>query len=98
MDEPTDETTPLPWLSVRRYGGLLGREVQMTVDLGTDNGADEVRDIAERALAAGEPRRTGVSPDRYVYEFGFGRGRTFTVAEQDLTDDLRRLVELVLAR
>jgi hypothetical protein len=81
---------------VRRSGGFLGRTVTGTVDVDTDDPrAPEVRDLMGRidfrAAVGGDPH-----PDMYTYEFQTPHDAC-TVPEQHLTDDLRRLADLVLS-
>ena len=80
---------------VRRSGGIVGRIVEGALDLGAeDERVSEVRDLLERidvaTLPAPAPR-----PDRYVYDFDLA-GTHCQLVEDQLTDDLRRLAELVL--
>lgn len=87
---------------VRRSGGILGQVVEGHVDP-DDPGADpdvaqEVRELVGRvdlAAAAAYPNQ----PDRYTYRVSLGDGdaaQEADVPEAALTDDLRRLVTLVL--
>jgi hypothetical protein len=82
-------------VSVRRTGGFAGLVSTGSVDLDSDDprGA-EVRALLGRidlrGVAGGLPH-----PDRYVYTFDV-RGTRATVPEQHLTEDLRRLVALLL--
>ncbi len=83
-------------VQVSRSGGFAGRRVSGSVDLtAADLRASDVRDLVDRidfsGLRSGTPQ-----PDRYVYEFRPPTGERFTVQEQDLTEDLRRLAMLVL--
>jgi hypothetical protein len=80
---------------VRRTGGFAGLTAHGSVDLEADDPrASEVRALLDRidvhALRGGLPH-----PDMYVYELDL-LGHRATVPEQHLTDELRRLVELVL--
>ena len=80
---------------VRRTGGFAGLRADGEVDLGADDPrAAEVRRLVDRvdvrALVGGAPH-----PDGYVYDLDLCGARA-TVPEQHLTDDLRRLVRLVL--
>ena len=72
-----------------------GMTVAGEVDLADDDPrGGEVRTLLDRIdLAA--VRRGLPQPDHFVYDFDLG-GRRAVVPEQHLTDDLRRLVELVL--
>ncbi len=82
---------------VRRSGGFAGLTTSGEVDLaaaGADERAREVRDLLARIDVRG--LRTGApQPDRYVYDVEID-GQHVTVQEQDLTDDLRRVADLVL--
>lgn len=87
--------SPARRVTVRRTGGLLGRPVEASVDLdGDDPRGVEVRSLVERidlgSVPGGLPH-----PDMYVYAFDLC-GSCATVPEQHLTDDLRRLADLVL--
>lgn len=80
---------------VRRTGGFAGLRAAGEVDLDADDPrGPELRGLVDRvdvrALVGGPPH-----PDGYVYDFDLCGARA-TVAEQHLTDDLRRLVRLVL--
>lgn len=84
-----------PHVTVRRSGGFIGRTTSGSVALdGDDPRAGEVRDLLGRIDLA-EARGGRPHPDMYVYEFRCG-DRSATVPEQNLTDDLRRLAEIVL--
>ena len=96
---PGPPATPAPpadadRVAVRRTGGFAGRTTEARVDLGADPRAPELRDrvgrIDLRRVAGSAPQ-----PDRFVYEFDLCGDRA-TVCEQDLTDDLRRVADLVL--
>lgn len=80
---------------VRRTGGLAGLTVSARADPATSPRGDEITLLVQRidfdAVAKGTPQ-----PDRFVYVFAV-QGREVTVYEQELTDDLRRLADLVLA-
>jgi hypothetical protein len=80
---------------VRRTGGFAGLTADGEVDLDTrDARAPELSALVDRIdlreVLGGEPR-----PDMYVYAFDLC-GDCATVPEQHLTDDLRRVAELVL--
>jgi len=82
-------------VAVRRTGGFAGRTTSGEADLAADDPrGGELRELIDRidlaAVPGGAPQ-----PDRYVYDFDLG-GRRAVVPEQHLTDDLRRLVELLL--
>ncbi|WP_134739858.1 protealysin inhibitor emfourin [Nocardioides sp. 503] len=80
---------------VRRGGGFAGLTSEAEVDLdGDDERAGELRGLVERIDLTG--LRTGrPQPDRFVYDVELP-GASARVFEQDLTEDLRRVVELVL--
>lgn len=87
--------SPARLVRVRRTGGFAGLVADGSVDLEADDPrASEVRALLDRidvhALRGGLPH-----PDMYVYELDL-LGHNATVPEQHLTDELRRLVELVL--
>jgi hypothetical protein len=80
---------------VRRSGGFTGRTTEGAVDLDShDPRAAEVRALIGRVDL--DQLRTGPShPDQYVYRFSLPQGEVL-IPEQDLTDDLRLLADLVL--
>jgi Thermolysin metallopeptidase, alpha-helical domain/Thermolysin metallopeptidase, catalytic domain len=82
-------------VSVRRTGGFAGLRVAGELDLdGDDPRAAEVAELVGRVdlhAATGE----NPQPDRYVYDFDLC-GDCATVPEQQLSDDLRRIAEIVL--
>ncbi len=80
---------------VRRTGGFIGRTVEAEVDLASDD--DRVAELWElldrvvgQSVPAGKPY-----PDGFTYEFDLD-GETRRVFESDLTQDLRRIADLVL--
>jgi hypothetical protein len=80
---------------VRRSGGFAGLVADGEVDLGVaDERARELATLVDRIdlreVAGGQPM-----PDMYVYAFDLCGSRA-TVPEQRLTDDLRRIAQLVL--
>ena len=82
-------------VAVRRTGGFAGMTSAGEVDLAADDPrGEELRELIDRidlaAVPDGVPR-----PDHFVYDFDLG-GRRAVVPEQHLTDDLRRLAELLL--
>jgi hypothetical protein len=89
---------PARTLRVSRSGGFAGLRVAGELDLDADDEpaatARELLDRVDFARLAQRPPQ----PDRYVYEFQAPDGQRVTVAEQDLTDELRRLAGLVLGR
>lgn len=86
-------------LRVTRTGGFAGLRSTAEIDLD----GDDPRAPQARALIGGldldrvQRKQTATQPDRFVYELELpGEGRRTRVAEQDLTDDLRRLTALML--
>ena len=82
-------------VEVRRTGGFTGLTAEGAVDLDTpDDRASELAALVDRIdlreVMGGMPR-----PDMYLYAFDLCGDRA-TVPEQHLTDDLRRVAELVL--
>jgi hypothetical protein len=87
--------TPATVVTVRRTGGYAGLVATGELDLAAeDPRVPEVRSLVDRidvaALQPGPPQ-----PDRYVYEVDLC-GERASVPEQQLTDELRRLVTLLL--
>jgi Zn-dependent metalloprotease len=81
---------------VRRTGGFIGRPVESTLELADDDPrSTEIAALVDRVDPA-DLRETPQQPDRFSYEFDLDDGRTLNVREQDLTDDLRRIADLVL--
>ena len=81
---------------VRRTGGFIGRPVESTLELADDDPrSTEIAALVDRVDPAG-PRETPQQPDRFSYEFDLDEADRSTVREQDLTDDLRRIADLVL--
>ena len=84
-------------VAVRRSGGFIGTTVTGEVDLDRPDDArvGELRSLVDRidltTVAGGRPY-----PDMYSYEFDL-HGSHVTVPEHELTPELRRLAELVLA-
>ncbi len=80
---------------VRRTGGVTGVPVESAVDLDSDDErAAPLRELVGRLDLTGvAPSETGA--DRFVYEFDVD-GETHHVQEQDLTDELRTVADLVL--
>jgi hypothetical protein len=83
-------------VAVCRTGGFAGTTKIGQLDLNADPEGPEVRHLLMRVglqpIAATRP-----APDRFVYTVEYGEWR-FTVPEQDLTPELRRLVQVVLNR
>jgi len=92
---PVSPGTPGGVVRVRRTGGFAGLRAAGEVDLDADDPrGPELRGLVDRidvrTLRGGPPH-----PDGYVYDLDLCGSRA-TVPEQHLTDDLRRLVWLVL--
>ncbi|MEZ5097156.1 MAG: protealysin inhibitor emfourin [Nocardioides sp.] len=99
---PASATDELPQgaalVTVRRSGGFAGRSIQGTVDLaGLDPRAGEVRSLVDRIDLA-QAERGDPHPDGFVYDFCVCGAEPVPVPEQHLTDELRRLADLVLGR
>jgi hypothetical protein len=84
-------------VSVRRSGGFAGRTTTGEVDCSRDDPrAAEVRDLVHRIDLAAAAKADGPAyPDMFTYVFAVD-DRSATVPETGLTDDLRRLADLVL--
>jgi hypothetical protein len=83
-------------VAVRRTGGFAGTTKTGQLDLNSDPAGPEVRQLLMR-VGRQEISSTRAAPDRFCYTVEYGDWR-FTVPEQDLTPELRRLVLLVLNR
>ena len=81
-------------VSVHRSGGFAGRTISGQVDPAADERGEEVRALVHRIDFAAL-REATPQPDRFVYVFATAE-QEVTVLEQQLTDDLRRLADLVL--
>jgi hypothetical protein len=82
-------------VSVRRTGGFAGMVRSGEIDLdGDDDRVPELGALVERVASVDVPSEPG-RPDAFVYDFDLA-GSTRRVPEQHLTDDLRRIVDLVL--
>jgi hypothetical protein len=83
-------------VQINRRGGLAG--VKLSADVATTDLDDEQAARAEQAVTRLLDEPAPVSPpqpDRFRYEIIVPeRGATVTVAEQDLPDDLRPLIEM----
>ncbi len=79
---------------VGRSGGFAGRTIAGQVDIDADERGDEVSELLHRIDFAAVGKATP-QPDRFIYVFEVG-DREVTVHEQLMTDDLRRLADLVL--
>jgi hypothetical protein len=95
--QPSTPGAELPaTVAVRRTGGFAGTTKVGQLDLNSDPEASEVRHLLMR-VGRQEITSTRPTPDRFVYTVEYGDWR-FTVPEQDLTPELRRLVQVVLDR
>ena len=82
-------------MRVRRTGGIAGRTIEGSVDLSADDPrAAAARDLVDR-LDLSRPPSPRPSPMRFSYTFEV-RGRSVTVPQQQLSDDQRALVDLLL--
>jgi hypothetical protein len=91
------EESPAEQVRVLRSGGFAGLRVSGSLDLAADDPrAADARSLVERIDFAQVAQRPP-HPDMFVYEFRTP-GHRVTVAEQDLTEDLRRLAGIVLER
>jgi Thermolysin metallopeptidase, alpha-helical domain/Thermolysin metallopeptidase, catalytic domain len=93
-ERPADDAAEA--VLVRRSGGFVGRTVEARRDLRPgDPVADEARQLVDRidltAARSGPPM-----PDMFVYTFELPGRPPVSVPQQHLTDDLRRLADLVL--
>ena len=88
---PTSET-----VAVRRSGGYAGATRSAELDLNADPDGPELRTLLTRVrveeLSISQP-----TPDRFVYSVRYGEWQ-LTVPEQDLTPELRQVVQIVLTR
>ncbi|MDQ6642050.1 MAG: M4 family metallopeptidase [Actinomycetota bacterium] len=93
---PAPATSPAAaTVHVTRTGGFAGMRVSGSVDLAAeDTRAADARSLVGR-IDFGQVAQRPPHPDMYVYEF-HAPGHEITVAEHDLTDDLRRLAGIVL--
>jgi hypothetical protein len=88
---------PPATVAVRRTGGFAGTTKVGQLDLNSDPEATEVRHLLMRVGRQEITSTRRPTPDRFVYTVEYG-GWRFTVPEQDLTPELRRLVQVVLDR
>ncbi|GAB3773216.1 hypothetical protein FB382_000177 [Nocardioides ginsengisegetis] len=93
---PSGPSGPSSLVRVRRTGGFAGRVAEASLDLdGDDPRVAEARALLAaidvRRLRGGDPH-----PDLFIYAFDLA-GPRVTVPEQLLTEELRRLVELVFS-
>jgi Zn-dependent metalloprotease len=83
-------------VAVCRSGGFAGTTKIGQLDLNSDPEGPEVRNLLMR-VGTEQITSTRPAPDRFVYTVEYGDWR-LTVPEQDLTPELRRLVQVVLNR
>jgi hypothetical protein len=83
-------------VAVCRSGGFAGTTKVGQLDLNSDPEGPEVRNLLMR-VGTEHITSTRPTPDRFVYTVEYGDWR-LTVLEQDLTPELRRLVQVVLNR
>ena len=83
-------------VAVCRTGGFAGTTKIGQLDLNSDPEGPEVRNLLMR-VGTEQITSSRPAPDRFVYTVEYGDWR-FTVPEQDLTPELRRLVQVVLNR
>jgi hypothetical protein len=83
-------------VAVCRSGGFAGTTKVGQLDLNSDPEGPEVRNLLMR-VGTEQITSTRPTPDRFVYTVEYGDWR-LTVPEQDLTPELRRLVQVVLHR
>jgi hypothetical protein len=93
---PPSEADLPATVAVRRTGGFAGTTKVGQLDLTSDPEATEIRHLLMR-VGRQEITSTRPAPDRFVYTVEYGDWR-FSVPEQDLTPELRRLVQVVLDR
>ena len=83
-------------VAVRRTGGFAGTTKVGQLDLNSDPEGSEVRHLLMH-VGRQQISATRSVPDRFVYTVEYGDWQC-TVREQDLTPELRRLVQVVLDR
>ncbi|MFF3289484.1 protealysin inhibitor emfourin [Streptomyces sp. NPDC003023] len=82
-------------IQVRRTGGFAGIERHAEVQTSGRTDADEVRALAERAMADGRETPPIGVPDGFTYQLTVDE-RTVYCSDPRLTDAQRRLISLVL--
>lgn len=103
----TDDTSPAPVadpepaasrrVQVRRSGGFVGRTEAADLDLdGDDPRVPEVRQLVADVDLSLFAAVTPPSPDRFVYTIELPGAAPVIVPEQQLTPELRRIVQTVL--
>jgi hypothetical protein len=83
-------------VAVCRSGGFAGTTKVGELDLDSDPEGPEVRHLLMR-VGMQPITSTRPTPDRFIYTVEYGDWH-LTVPEQDLTPELRRLVQVVLNR
>ena len=94
--DPPDGPTEAETVAVRRSGGYAGVAQTGEINLNSDPDGPEVRVLLSRV----DVKQFSVSqpaPDRFVYVVRCP-GWQLTVPEQDLTPELRRVIQIVLTR
>jgi Zn-dependent metalloprotease len=94
--EPAGSSNQPAIVAVCRSGGFAGTTKVGQLDLNADPEGPEVRHLLMRA-GMQHITSTSHAPDRFVYTFDYGDWH-LTLPEQDLTPELRRLVQVVLNR
>jgi Zn-dependent metalloprotease len=96
VGQPGESSDQPATVAVCRSGGFAGTTKIGQLDLNADPEGPEVRHLLMRV---GMQRITSTrpTPDRFVYTVEYGDWR-LTVPEQDLTPELRQLVQVVLNR
>ena len=89
---PGDE--PAGRIAVRRTGGFAGVVVEGEKDLASEAHGPEIAALLDEIDFDAVPAPVPL-PDRFLYHLRIA-DRELTVAEQDLTPPLRRVVDLVL--
>ena len=94
VGQPMGSSDQPATVAVSRSGGFAGTTKVGQLDLNADPEGPEVRHLLMRV---GMQRITSTrpTPDRFIYTVEYGDWR-LTVPEQDLTPELRRLVQVVL--
>ena len=82
---------------VRRTGGFVGRALEASVDLDSDDDRAPVLQGLVGRIDTAAVTASGPRPDHFTYEFDLG-GDHVAVHEQDLTSELRDVADLVLRR
>ena len=100
-DQPVEAFSPTGWgrawdRCCTSHGGFAGTTKVGQLDLNSDPEGAEVRHLLMR-VGRQQISATRPAPDRFTYTVEYGAWR-FTVPEQDLTPELRRLVQVVLNR